>query len=322
MTVSAARGESVDSLRREADTTRANLTDTVVALRLQVSDTADHLRDTVSPSAIKQQVKDYVRDSSEGMLHTLQRQARENPLQAVAIGAGLAFPLWKLARAIPAPLLLIGAGLALSRSNALREASADAIDQVRETTADVQDAARRAMHDSHEDIGDSADRAAEAGPSLRQRVIGAADDLKTSITQGAQDGVSHAKDALNATGENVRAAVDRASDKIGHTYAQNPLLIAGIGMAVGALIAASLPATSTENRLFGDASEKLRRRAIDQAAEGLETAKAAAADVMDAAEREGLSAEGLSDAAQDLTQKARAVVDRGVDAALGESKNQ
>ena len=39
----------------------------------------------MSPATIKRQVKDYVRESSEDMLYSLQRRARENPLQAVVM---------------------------------------------------------------------------------------------------------------------------------------------------------------------------------------------------------------------------------------------
>src|SRR3954452_2695882 len=70
---------SVAELRRDADRTRAHLTGTVEELRSQVADTATYVRDAVSPATIKRQVKDYVRGSSEDMLQSLQRRARENP---------------------------------------------------------------------------------------------------------------------------------------------------------------------------------------------------------------------------------------------------
>ena len=136
---------SVAELRRDADRTRAHLTGTVEELRSQVADTATHVREAVSPATIKRQVKDYVRESSEDMLQSLQRRARENPLQAVAVGAGLAYPLWNLLRAVPAPLLLIGGGLALSRSAAVREATDEALARAREATAEAADMTRQKM---------------------------------------------------------------------------------------------------------------------------------------------------------------------------------
>lgn len=300
--------ESVDALRREAETTRANLTDTVTALRIQASDTADHLRRTVSPAAIKQQAKDYVRDSGESMLRSLQRRARENPLQTVAVGAALALPAWNMLRAVPAPLLLIGAGLALSRSDLVQRATADATDKLREGLEAAQHAFSATAND-----------ASETSASLRDQVSGAAKDMKASLAETAQSGMAQARTAVSTAGDKITSAADQATQQLTNTYGQNPLLIAGIGMVLGALVASALPATDTENRLFGNAAEKLRRRAVDEAADGLEAAERAASDIMDAATREGLSADGLSETAQDLTRKARKVVERGLEAAVGDA---
>src|SRR5947208_4848447 len=150
MATGSSQEPSVAELRRDADQTRANLTGTVEELRSQVADTATHVRDAVSPATIKRQVKDYVRESGEDMLQSLQRRARENPLQAVAVGAGLAYPLWNLLRAVPAPLLLIGAGLALSRSTAVRDATNQTIAQVREGVSEASDVARTTMHEGRD----------------------------------------------------------------------------------------------------------------------------------------------------------------------------
>src|ERR1700686_5170992 len=47
----------------------------------------------------------------EQLLHDVTTAARRNPMQAVAVGASVAYPLFRLARAIPMPILLVGAGL-------------------------------------------------------------------------------------------------------------------------------------------------------------------------------------------------------------------
>ena len=107
---------SVTALRSEAEANRARLTGTVEDLRTQVVDTATDLRERLSPEAIKTEVTQYVRDSRDQVWHSLEQKARDNPLQALAVGAALAYPALKLMRAMPAPLLLVGAGLLLSRT--------------------------------------------------------------------------------------------------------------------------------------------------------------------------------------------------------------
>ena len=102
---------------------------------------------------------------------------------------------------------------------------------------------------------------------------------------------------------------------------QNPLLVAGVGAAVGALIAASIPPSEAENRLFGSGSEKVKDKAREAAAEGIERAGEAVAAVAgaaaSAAAREGLDASGVQDALSKVAGSVRKVADRGLDAALG-----
>src|ERR1044071_6190067 len=108
---------SLGVLRAEAEANRARLTGTVEQLRTQVEDTATDIKERLSPDAIKTEVTQYVRDSRDQLWNSLERKARDNPLQAVAVGAALAYPALKLMRAMPAPLLLVGAGLLLSRTS-------------------------------------------------------------------------------------------------------------------------------------------------------------------------------------------------------------
>jgi ElaB/YqjD/DUF883 family membrane-anchored ribosome-binding protein len=316
---SAAGEPSVAQLRSQAERSRTELTGTVEELRTQVADTASHLKEAVAPSTIKRQVSDYVRESGENMMQTLQRRARENPLQTVAIGAGLAYPVFNLMRAIPAPLLLIGAGLALSRSSAVQQATSRALEQVRENVSDAANKARSAYEDARDTAGSALERASDAVTSAKSRVSDTLSSVSAKAAGTAAEAAENGHDSLSQAGSGVGEVVTRTKDMVADTYNQSPLLIAGLGLAVGALIASSLPATSAENRMFGDSAERLRRRASEAAAEGLESAKDVASDLVDAAGEQGLSPEGLSSAAAEMTQKARSVAERAVKTALGDT---
>jgi len=125
-------------------------------------------------------------------------------------------------------------------------------------------------------------------------------------------------ETLNAASEKITALASQTKQTLNSTYGQNPLLIAGIGLVVGAFVASALPSTRVEGRVFGDTSERLRRRAADAAAQGLDTAKELANNVVEAAADEGLSAEGLAAAADGITKKVRTVAERGLKTALGD----
>ena len=98
-----AEARSLSEFEREAEHTRADLVHTV-----------DELHNRVSPQAIKEEVKAYIRETRQDFIRNLERRARENPLPTVAVAAGLAYPVWRLLMNIPAPVLLVGAGLALT----------------------------------------------------------------------------------------------------------------------------------------------------------------------------------------------------------------
>src|SRR4051794_26493391 len=111
------RGDrSLRELQYEAEQTRAGLTETVNELRTGVADTVADIKHRISPEAIKTEVAGYVRARGERLLEDVSAAARRNPMQAVAVGVSLAYPLLRLARAIPVPVLMVGAGLFLAGS--------------------------------------------------------------------------------------------------------------------------------------------------------------------------------------------------------------
>jgi ElaB/YqjD/DUF883 family membrane-anchored ribosome-binding protein len=94
---------SLQELGRETEQTRAGLTQTVDQLKTTVSKTASDLRHRISPEAIKAEVSDYVRSRGQQIIEDVTAAAHRNPMQAVAVGASVAYPLLRLARAIPLP---------------------------------------------------------------------------------------------------------------------------------------------------------------------------------------------------------------------------
>jgi hypothetical protein len=114
---------SLQELRRETEQTRAGLTQTVEQLKTTVSETANDLRQRISPEAIKAEVSGYVRSRGERMVHDVTAAARSNPMQAVAVGASVAYPLLRLARALPLPILMVGAGVFFASSKAGQSAT-------------------------------------------------------------------------------------------------------------------------------------------------------------------------------------------------------
>ena len=330
---------SVQELRQESERTREALASTVGELRDKVGDTATELKTLVSPSHIKQEIKDYIREERESLVQSLLRKAKENPLQMAAVGAAVAYPAWGLLRAIPTPLLLIGAGLFLTSKRGqqtskeiqatveevVQQGSDKVSDFAGSVRSDLEDrlaGARYAVEDA-QDVVTSTVR--EAADTARATVRDVADVVKAAassaaaataggVTAASADMATTVRDRAATTGASSRTAVTNFVDN-------NALLVAGIGAAVGALIAASIPPSDAENRLFGAGSGKLKDKAREAAAQGIEQAgdiaAEAAGSVAAAAAREGLDAAGVQGALNKVADSVRAVTDRGLDTALG-----
>jgi ElaB/YqjD/DUF883 family membrane-anchored ribosome-binding protein len=322
MSMSSVADPSVQALRAAAEVNRARLTGTVEDLRTQMSDTATDLKERLAPSAIKAEVADYVRDSRDQLWNKLEQKVRDNPLQAVAVGAAIAYPAFQLLRAMPAPLLLVGAGILLSRtvpnqgaalsqvSGAVGDRAEGAINAVGGAVDDAASQARRKLHDAQdyarEGVDNVIERATDAASSVKDRVTEAADNVKAVVSETTDRMTSQAEELARQARESVATTWDR-----------NPLLVAGAGLVIGAFIAAAFPSTETEENLFGETSDALRRQAERV---GVHAARTAVEGIASAANEQGLSVDGLTKVGDTLTDKVRAVAERGVEAALGETK--
>jgi ElaB/YqjD/DUF883 family membrane-anchored ribosome-binding protein len=343
------REPSIEDLREESERARQDFTNTVEELRDKVGGTATELKTLVSPAHIKKEIKNYVREERESIVRSVQRRAKENPLQAAAVGATLAYPALGLLRAIPTPLLLIGAGLFFTSSrgrssaNQIKDKVNDAWQQGSEKVSDLAASIKSDLEDRiagarywAEEARDAVVSGVDAAASRVDAVTGKARaayhdaaDAVSSTVAGAADRATATAANLSATAANAAtSAKDRATsiganslNTVTDFINQNPLLVAGIGAAVGACIAASIPPSEAENRMFGKGSDTLKDKAREATAQGIEKAGEFAADavggVAAAAAREGLDATGVRRTLNTVADSMRAVADRGLDTALG-----
>jgi Protein of unknown function (DUF3618) len=320
--------KSFSELEREAERTRADLIHTV-----------DALHDRASPDAIKEEMKVYARQTGNELIHTLERKARENPLQTAAIAAGLAYPAWRFLINIPAPILLVGAGLALTQIGGSSRASqspdgkegrrhwggsGDASPLTESVTRTVQDAAE-GLKNKVADAAQQAKSGLSSGlEAVRSRTAGAISDATDSARVAASETITAATDAVSATidaasrtGDQLSETLRQSSDNLLETMQRHPFLVGGVGLLLGAVVASALPVSDVENRLFGDTSEGLKNRASDMASEGFELAKTVTHDVyresVGRAEEQGLSPEVVRQTVRSVGDKVKNVVQQAAD---------
>ena len=129
---------------------------------------------------------------------------------------------------------------------------------------------------------------------------------------------------MESASATVNDAAMAAPEKARQVIGDNAALIGGLGIAIGAIIAASLPATRAEASVLGEASDGVKRAAGDAAQSGFEAAKDAVVSVADAAAKSVADADlggHASRIAENMTGTLKDVADDVVKTAFNPSRN-
>ena len=211
---------------------------------------------------------------------------RNNPVSAALIGMGI---LWLFAGSRP-----------VQRAG----------DLVRNTGWDrIPDAAGNAFDATRTTLGSAADAVAE-------RVTSAGDTMRDGAVDTARYGRDYANSAseyftsIPGTGAEI---FDTARSNLSNVFKAQPLALGAIGIAIGAGIAATLPATQLETDYLGETSDSVKAKAAEFATEQTDRVTAVAENVVEAvteeARKQGLTLEGAKSAAADISAKVSRVVD-------------
>jgi ElaB/YqjD/DUF883 family membrane-anchored ribosome-binding protein len=249
--------KSSQQLEREAEETRRHLESTL-----------DELRSRLTPGEVVDQVFDYARDGKAGVFfNNLGRQALNNPLPVALVGAGIAW-------------LMLSNGHGSAASGSYMPRRRQPVGSAREVASSITEAG-----------SNIADRASEAGGAVVGAVHATADAIGAaarSTSESLRHSATAVSETVSSTASHISEAASkfrRASDRAGHTVermkdssselsrhatesAQNfvafckeqPLVLAGIGLALGAAIGAAFPATRAENKMFGAASDGIKEK--------------------------------------------------------------
>jgi len=221
----------LQQLKQDTERARAGLTDTVDQLRSTVSDTASEIRQRISPEHVKAEVSDYFRSRGEQLIDTVTTAARRNPIQAVAVGASLAYPMLRLVRSIPMPILMVGAGLFLAGSKTgqdltqkASDAAADFTDQAARRARDARtgfDEALAAARDygagKVSDLSDAAAAASGYVSAAREQAADAASGLADGAvarSEGAIESATSAGSRLASTADDFRKRAAAAGEAV------------------------------------------------------------------------------------------------------------
>jgi hypothetical protein len=303
--------------------------------REQIAATLDELRARMTPGRVVDELFGYANDSSGGMFfHNLRRQVVNNPLPIALMGAGLAWLAMANRNGPPSGARTDGTIDRLGRR------AQDAAAQSADAAGEWAERARGAAVDAASDTNRQARQAASAAADATASAYGQAKDAAASSYGAAAETASTAydsaaertraaagrvKDAAGSAAETASATYDAAAEQMGRTadkvsqsaahvrdnmsgagrgvmnfLNEQPLVLAGLGIAIGAVIGAALPSTETEDDLMGEQSDALKGQAADFAGEQIDKSKAGAKQAWRGAKEEGAK-QGLMPTTGDAT---------------------
>lgn len=253
-------------------------------VRSQIAETAEHLKDKMSPGQLMDEALHYLKGGDANQFVTnLKHQVRDNPLALALVGGGLGWLMMGSrssghghATSRPAPLATHGAGTAGPSASSHQSHSAGVGSAIGKGASSVGKTAGAA--------------AASAGHS--------AHSVSHSMSAGLHDARDGASEGLHRVAHSSEEMGARVKNSMLDALEREPLVLGALGLAVGAAIGAMLPTTRTEQEYMGETSAKAREAAGSALKDGVEKAKDVSHDVYaaarDEADRQGLTREGTS----------------------------
>jgi hypothetical protein len=233
--------------------------------------------------ASEQKGSDFVRDLGDAV--------RKNPLSAALIGMGV---VWLFSR---------------GRSEGVAGfVPHPAIDRIPNAANKAFQTARSSLQSGVDAIGEGASSASARLTESGTVALGRASDLGSEYAEAASDYVEE----LPAIGI---AAFDTVRSNLTELFKTQPLALGAIGLAIGAGIAAALPATDMEAAHLGEARDTVKKQVSQFAQQQADRAVTVATSVVDAAAEEARKQDLTIDAAKSAAGEISEKVGRVVDAA-------
>lgn len=276
-------------LERETEETRAELENTL-----------DELRSRITPGQLVDQFMDRARDGNAGaFVRNFGQQVAANPIPVAVIGVGLAWLMManKEPRANSDRTYRSGhayGGTAEYLTGEEYSADTEASDadypggnggRRLALRGDPADRFGDAAHGMGERLGDAAARVTDTAHAAGDAMHDMADQTRAKLGQAASSvkgSLQHSAATAGETAKRAAAALQHSASEAGMLTRrvfdfckEQPLVLAGLGLALGAALGAAFPATRTEDELVGDASDEVKRRAAGLADKVAATASSA-----------------------------------------------
>ena len=218
-----------EQLEREAEQTRS-----------QLANTLDELRACMTPGQVVNQIADYARDGvGAAFVSNLRHQAINNPMPIVLIAAGMAWLMF-------GSRMQSNGHVAEHASNGVGDAATDAFNKARDAAA----ATGEIVSETAANISNAASDLTEGAKARTETIKQSASMAYDTIAENTRRTVAGMADFSSSLGRRTLAT----SGPLLNFCQQQPLVLMGIGAALGVVIWALLRKTNTEDRAMGETS--------------------------------------------------------------------
>jgi hypothetical protein len=283
---------STEQLERETEQTRARLAETLEELK------------TMTPGRVLDEVLDYAKEGGGDLLKGVGRQISNNPMPAALIGAGLVWmmmgngksdgasaPRTNGSSAYTGDRLSSTANSGMETGSDYASSLRDAGSSIGERASEAAQSVKETMRSAASSVSSTASAIGETASNTYQTVADTASRTKWAV----KDAAYSAKESALALEESAMAATRSMFD-----FAKDqPLVLAGLGLAVGAALGAAIPETEAEDRLMGEAADQLKEKAQAIASDQLQVAKSVGQHIVD--ETAKMAKQELSSAVENLS---------------------
>jgi ElaB/YqjD/DUF883 family membrane-anchored ribosome-binding protein len=262
---------STEQLEREAELTRA-----------QLAASLDELR-SVTPGRVIDEILGYAKSGSAELLRGIGNQVVEHPLPATLIGAGLAWLIMSNNNAngpsrgtmYPERTRDTSAGSWFSETGRSASVTAEGMrDRAGSVMHDMKESAQSAMANMGERLDNTTDMMKQRAQSIGDSLSGAYGTVADTVNSTATS-IADAAASITPSQDELLQAGQRIWDYC----KEQPLVVAGLGIALGAALGAAIPQTAAENRLMGEAADSLKDKAQRLVSDPLKSANDAAKSV-------------------------------------------
>lgn len=219
--------------------------------RDQVGRTVNALSEKLSPGELLDQAMGMVSEHGGEFASNLGQQVKNNPLALLMTGIGVT---WLAAGKNTAP-------------NKARNTTHGAYTGTASGSDSNSSAARNSSSAIKQKASDAGDKLQEVGDKLK--------DAKDS-----------GMDSLRSGKERAAHTVEEVREQLQTVFEDQPLIVGGLGIALGAALGALLPPSDEEDRMLGDVSDELTTKAANKAEEQYDQVRDKAKDVASTVKKE------------------------------------